>query len=63
MHTPHTLEYHHSLDFLARMTGLISREDRLAQFEYVVEKDFDVDGVAASWADAHQKPAHRFWGQ
>ncbi|THW77312.1 WD40 repeat-like protein [Aureobasidium pullulans] len=62
MHTPHTLEYHHSLDFLARMTGLISREDRLAQFEYVVEKDFDVDGVAASWADAHQKPAHRFWG-
>lgn len=34
----------------------------LAEFVYEVEKDFDVDGVPASWApSAGGKPAHRFW--
>ncbi|KAG9658392.1 WD40 repeat-like protein, partial [Aureobasidium melanogenum] len=35
----------------------------LAEFVYEVEKDFDVDGVPASWAAPTDdgKPAHRFW--
>lgn len=34
----------------------------LKEFVYDVEKDFDVDGVSASWAPpTDNKPAHRFW--
>lgn len=40
----------------------MNRDRFQAEFEYEVEKDFDVDGVPASWADKDNKSAHRFWG-
>ncbi|KAH0359226.1 WD40 repeat-like protein, partial [Aureobasidium melanogenum] len=40
----------------------MSREKFLCEFEYDVEKDFEVNGTPASWADTDQKPAHRYWG-
>ncbi|KAG9681603.1 hypothetical protein KCU95_g3530, partial [Aureobasidium melanogenum] len=38
------------------------REKSLREFEYDVEKDFEVDGTPASWAGTDQEPAHRYWG-
>jgi WD40 repeat protein len=34
----------------------------LAEYVYEVEKDFDIDGILASWAaPTDGRPAHRFW--
>ncbi|KAH0345278.1 WD40 repeat-like protein, partial [Aureobasidium melanogenum] len=45
------------------MTRHMNPKKFLAEFVYDVEKDFDVDGVPASWATptGDGKPAHRFW--
>ncbi|KAI4728831.1 WD40 repeat-like protein [Aureobasidium sp. EXF-10728] len=42
----------------------MNREKFLKEFLYDVEKDFDVNGTPASWAQTDQNPsaAHRFWG-
>ncbi|KAH0387655.1 WD40 repeat-like protein, partial [Aureobasidium melanogenum] len=40
----------------------MSREKFLCEFAYDVERDFDVNGTPASWADTDQRPAHRYWG-
>jgi hypothetical protein len=39
----------------------MSRHQFLTEFVYGVEKDFDIGGAQASWAQG-SKPAHRSWG-
>lgn len=45
------------------MSRHMNKQKFLAEYSYEVEKDFDVDGVPASWAGptSDGKPAHRFW--
>jgi len=45
------------------MSRHMNKRKFLAGYVYEVEKDFDVDGVPASWAapTSDGKPAHRFW--
>jgi len=40
----------------------MNREAFLAEFDYDVEKDFDVDHNPATWNTTSTKSAHRFWG-
>jgi WD40 repeat protein len=44
------------------MSRSMNRKKFLTEYKYEVEKDFDVDGIPASWAaPTNGKPAHRFW--
>lgn len=45
------------------MSRHMNKQKFLAEYHYEVEKDFDIDGVPASWAapTTDGKPAHRFW--
>jgi len=45
------------------MSRHMDKQKFLAEYAYEVEKDFDVDGVPASWATptSDGKPAHRTW--
>ncbi|KAI4852572.1 WD40 repeat-like protein [Aureobasidium sp. EXF-8845] len=44
------------------MSRSMNKKKFLTEYKYEVEKNFDVDGIPASWAaPTNGKPAHRFW--